>query len=305
MFEAADKTPIERLESPLLEEKKVTLYIKRDDLIHPQVSGNKWRKLKYNLLEAKKAGYKKILTFGGAFSNHIYALAAAGKALNMEMIGMIRGEPQAVLNSTLQFAEGCGMELHYVDRETYRMKNHEGFIKTLKERFGDFYLVPEGGTNELALQGVAEMVHEIDIPFDYICTACGTGGTLAGIVEGLKGEATAIGFPVLKGAEFLEEEVKKLLPNNPGNWEMQYEYHFGGYAKIKKPLVQFMQDFEKQFNIPLEPVYTAKMLFGLMDLVEKDYFKRSSTIIAVHTGGLQGLEGMKKKVERVLGTAIE
>lgn len=299
-------TPIQKITDPEIEKAGVQLYIKRDDLIHPLVSGNKWRKLKYNLLEASKQGHKTILTFGGAFSNHIYSMAAAGALYGFKTIGIIRGEETMPLNPTLEFAQSKGMELQYISRTEYREKDSDHFINKLKEEYGEFYLVPEGGSNALALPGVAELVSEINIPFDYLCTAIGTGGTMAGLISTKQVRYKTIGFAALKGEDYLEEEVRSLIKSTgesvPTNWEIMHNYHFGGYAKMKKELALFIRDFEAADNIPLDPVYTSKMLFGVFDLIKKGYFEKGKTIIALHTGGLQGKAGMEQKINKLLNS---
>lgn len=265
--------------------------IKREDQNHPFVSGNKWWKLKYNLEEAAINGQTPLLTFGGAYSNHIYASAAAAHELGLKSIGIIRGEETLSLNPTLAFAKAKGMQLQYVSREEYRNKTESSFIEQLHNQFGDFYLIPEGGTNELAVRGCAEFANQLssEVDFDYLCLPVGTGGTIAGIIEGLDESKKIIGFPVLKGATFLEDEIMRYTTKN--NWQLVYDYHFGGYAKITHELTEFMDQVEKQFNIPLDPIYTAKMMFGGMDLIKKKFFAPGSTILAIHTGGLQGNAG--------------
>ena len=285
------KTVLQKLEEPLFNEKKIEVFVKRDDLIHPTVSGNKWRKLKYNLLEAQKQKQETLLSFGGAYSNHIYALAAAGKLFNFKTIGIIRGERTEPLNPVLAFAQENGMRLHYISRAAYRDKYNPDLIGEFKERFGRFYLVPEGGSNVLAVKGCIEIVDEIDIDFDYICTSCGTGGTLAGIITGLVGEKNALGFSALKGGEFLKDDVTQLIKGYCGqtysNWDIITDYHFGGYAKSKPALLEFMKHFERNHKIPIEFIYTGKMFYGLYDLIKKDFFKPGETIVALHTGGVR------------------
>lgn len=286
-------TPIVPIRDSLLAEKGVELLIKREDLNHPIISGNKWRKLKYNLLEAKKQGYSKLLTFGGAFSNHIYATAGAGKEFGFETIGIIRGEEHLPLNPTLSFAIASGMHLEYMDRATYRSKSAPEVINLLKQQFGDFYLIPEGGTNSLAIQGCEEIIPEIEVDFDYLCCPVGTGGTMAGLISGLDGRSKVIGFSSLKG-DFLTAEVANLLKESDmdyDNWSVNTAYHFGGYARTKPALLEFMNGFEKRHQIPLDPVYTAKMMFGIYDLAQSGFFPTGTRIIAVHTGGLQGKAG--------------
>ena len=278
---------------------RIRLFIKRDDLLHPQISGNKWRKMKYNLLEMQKQNKKTLLTFGGAFSNHIAAAAAAGKAYGFQTIGIIRGEELNASNATLSFAEENGMRFKFVSRTDYRRKEDASFMEELKEEFGDFYMLPEGGTNCFALPGCAEVIGEIDaeISADYYCVACGTGGTIAGMISGLK-KGRVLGFSALKG-DFLRGEVKGLLSNCDvdisENFSINTDYHFGGYAKFKPDLIKFMNDFKSQYEIELDPVYTGKMFFGIFDLVQKGYFEEGSTVVAVHTGGLQGVEGFRAR----------
>lgn len=298
----AQATPIVEIRDTLLNENKISLYIKREDLNHPALSGNKWHKLKYNIREAIELGEKTLLTFGGAYSNHIYAAAAAGRIFNFRTIGLIRGEEHLPLNPTLSFAKENGMELYYLDRTAYRQKNSSQVIQNLRDRFGDFYLIPEGGTNELAVKGCSELIGKMDLHFDYICCPCGTGGTLAGLVSGLNGKKYALGFSVLKGASFLKDNVRTLL-NNTGyglltNWNINLDYHFGGYAKVSKDLIEFINTFYSNTKIPIEPIYTGKMIYGIYDLISKGFFEQGTRIIAVHTGGLQGLSGLQSKIKK-------
>jgi 1-aminocyclopropane-1-carboxylate deaminase len=282
-------TPIIELKSPAFKEFAVRVLIKREDLNHPFVSGNKWWKLKYNLEEAARLGHDTLLTFGGAYSNHIFATAAAGRELELKTIGLIRGEETLPLNHTLAFAESCGMKLHYISREAYRKKTETDFIEQLHNQFGDFYLIPEGGTNELAIKGCAEFAAQLskEIDFDYLCLPVGTGGTMAGLIQGLDSAKKIIGFSSLKGGEFLVEEIKKLILPESNNWVINSDYHFGGYGKVTPELKSFIEEMRIQQQLPLDVVYTGKMVFGIIDLVTKDYFKRGSTLMILHTGGLQ------------------
>lgn len=307
-------SPIETLEAGWLTQKGVRLLVKRDDLlrIHERSAfcGNKWRKLKYNLYEARRQELDTLLTFGGAFSNHLAAVAEAGQIFGFQTIGIVRGEENLPLNPTLQFCRDCGMELHYLDRATYRTKNQPAFAEWMAQRFGDFYWIPEGGTNVLALQGSAEMTQEIENQLDsklpdYYAVACGTGGTLAGLILGLNHKSQAIGVSVLKGT-FLHEDVTQLLSGNSNasfsNWQMQTAYHCGGYAKFTPELIQFINNFKDQFNIPLDPIYTGKLFFGLFDLIQKDFFPPGSTVLAIHTGGLQGIAGFNAQHGNLLNS---
>lgn len=281
-----------------LEPYKVRLFIKREDLIHPVISGNKWRKLKYNLLEAKSAGCQTLLTFGGAYSNHIHATAGAARQFGFKSIGIIRGEEHLPLNPTLKEASAMGMELYYMDRGTYREKHTAAVLDDLRDLFGEFYLVPEGGTNQLALKGTAEIVEDIQADYDYFIASCGTGGTLAGIIAGLNGKGSALGFAVLKG-DFLAAEISQLLTKNdsvvPNNWSVNNDYHFDGYAKYNMQLVSFINKFSQQNKIPLDPIYTGKMMYGIIDLIKQEYFPQNARILAIHTGGLQGVKGFNKR----------
>lgn len=272
----------------------IELYIKRDDLNHPLISGNKLRKLKYNLIEASEKGFSKIVTFGGAFSNHILATAAAGKEFGFETIGVIRGEElinQIDDNPTLREARNLGMKFYFISREIYRNKDSEVFLKELEEKFGSFYLVPEGGTNELAIKGCEEILEEEDSSFDFVCCAVGTGGTISGIINASKTNQKILGFPALKG-NFLYNDIRKFVHQN--NWDLILEYHFGGYGKIKPELITFLNKFYLETNVPLDPLYNGKMMFGIIDLIAKNYFPSGSKILAIHTGGLQGIKGVNK-----------
>lgn len=266
----------------------INLFVLRLDKIHPYISGNKWYKLKYTLEEAKRQKKDTLVTFGGAYSNHISATAAAGKEFGFKTIGIIRGDELGENeNPTLRFAKECGMELHFVSREDYKKKNSSERIRSITSSLTNFYLLPEGGTNSLAVKGCAEIISHIDIPFNYVCCPVGTGGTLAGIISALKENQKVIGFSVLKGAQFLKNDIQKFIKEKK-NWELNHDYHFGGYAKHPPELLKFISDFEKEKNIPLEQVYTGKMMFGIYDLLKKNHFPENSTVIAIHTGGLQG-----------------
>lgn len=287
--------------------KQVEIFIKREDLLHPHISGNKFRKLKYNLQEARKQKKKKILTFGGAFSNHISATAAAGMEFGFSTVGVIRGEElgkdlKKTLseNPTLQFAASCGMELFFISRERYRelsrdFQNPKMILEELQEKFGDFYLLPEGGTNKLAIKGCEEILSQKDQSFDYICCPVGTGGTMSGIINASSNHQKVLGFSALKG-DFLKEEIQKNTSHK--NWEIIPDFHFGGYAKVNKNLINFINTFKKEYGVSLDPIYTGKMMFGIFDLLEKGYFGKHSDILAIHTGGLQGIAGMNRKLQQ-------
>lgn len=274
------------------------MFIKRDDLLHPFVSGNKFRKLKYNIKEALQSNHTKIITFGGAYSNHIAATAYACKENEIEAIGIIRGEELAskiAENPTLKFAADCGMKFEFISRESYRNKAEEAFVASLQKKYGNHYLIPEGGANTLAVQGCEGIISADDIDFDYICCAIGTGTTIAGLINSAYPNQKILGFPALKG-DFLQNDIRKFATNT--NWELIKDYHFGGYGVVTDELIDFLNDFYKTNKIPLDPVYTGKMVFGVLDLIQKDYFPEKAKILLIHTGGLQGIAGMNQLLEK-------
>ncbi len=271
----------------------IELFIKREDELHPIISGNKFRKLKYNIQEAKRLGHATLLTFGGAFSNHILAVAGAGAEFGFKTIGVIRGEELECKineNPTLAQAQELGMQFHFVSRTAYRDKESSSFISFLSEKFGNFYLVPEGGTNDLAIKGCEEILTSEDKSyFTHIACAVGTGGTISGLINSSSEKQQIIGFSSLKGA-FLSEVIRNFVSKT--NWSISDAYHFGGYGKVNDELIQFLNSFYTQTSIPLDPVYTGKMVFGVLDLIEKGYFPPNAKILMIHTGGLQGIKGM-------------
>lgn len=274
------------------------LVIKREDLIGNGISGNKFRKLKYNIIQAQKLGFSKILTFGGAYSNHILAASYIKKFYNIDVIGVVRGEELAHKieeNPTLKRAQENGMQFHFVSRETYRNKENLGFINNLKVLYGDFYLLPEGGTNHLAIKGCEEILTEEDSRYDYICCAVGTGGTLAGLINASQSHQQVLGFSALKG-DFLKADVVKLVSKD--NWSINTNYHFGGYAKVTKELIDFMNVFKTETTILLDPIYNGKMLFGIYDLMKSGYFSKNTSILAIHTGGQQAISGMNQLLHK-------
>ncbi len=329
------------VQDDFVSDRNIQLFLKRDDLLHnyfqeilfgenkntPFVSGNKFRKMKYNLLYMKKMGIRRLLTFGGAFSNHIHATAAAGQMLGIETIGVIRGERTEPLSPTLRFAEACGMHLRFVNRDDYR--NKDLLMKTLKAQISDFYYLPEGGTNALAMLGTAEIVGEIEqqlenVAPNFICTPCGTGGTIAGIISAANAATHVLGFSALKG-DFLQKDVTELLEmskntvytegslseifeekkvrensHDNGNWSINTDFHCGGYARFTPELIQFINNFKQKKGIALDPVYTGKMMLGIYKLIETGYFPDNSTIVAVHTGGLQGIEGFNQRFGQLI-----
>lgn len=271
----------------------IELFIKREDLLHPIISGNKFRKLKYNIEEAKKSGNNTLLTFGGAFSNHILAVAGAGAEFGFKTIGVIRGEELASKvneNPTLLKAKELGMDFYFVSRSVYQEKESESFVIELKDRFGDFYLIPEGGTNKFAIKGCKEILTEEDKQvFSYVACAVGTGGTFSGLINSSDEKQQLIGFSSLKGA-FLSYVIRNFAEKT--NWIINDDYHFGGYGKVTDELIHFLNNFYNQTAIPLDPVYTGKMVFGILEMIKNGYFDPKSKILIIHTGGLQGIKGM-------------
>ncbi|WP_048826260.1 1-aminocyclopropane-1-carboxylate deaminase/D-cysteine desulfhydrase [Hymenobacter sp. DG25B] len=297
---------LQELVEPVAQARGVRLVLLRDDLTHPELPGNKWRKLKYNLLEARRQGHDTLLTFGGAYSNHLAAVAAAGRLTGLRTIGVVRGEelqnsPASALNPTLAQAVADGMQLLYLDRATYRRKQEQAVLAGLLLQTGPAYIIPEGGSNALALPGCAELVTALQdqLPFDYLCVACGTGGTLAGLLTGLQGAQQAVGVAALKGGEFLRQEVDALTQAGTGqaftNYSLQTQYHAGGYARFSPEILGFIRSFQERYDVLLDPVYTGKLLWAVLDLLKQGYFPPGSTVVAVHTGGLQGWAGFRQR----------
>lgn len=294
MLEQPTNIPVQPLQDEVTELAGVELFIKREDLIHPYISGNKWRKLRYVLEEAQQQGCQQLLTFGGAYSNHILAVAAAAQQEGFKSVGIIRGEAHSPLNPSLAKATALGMELHYLPRSEYRHKHTEEVLLPLRKAFPEAYFIPEGGSTALALPGCAEIAEDLQwLNPTHIAVSCGTGGTLAGLIQGCSTylpQAKLLGFPALKGGSFLEEEIHKLLQASPKKYTAHYQllthYHFGGYAKKKPELLNFMSNFQTTHQIPLDFVYTGKMMFGLYDLIKSGFFPKQSRIVGIHTGGL-------------------
>lgn len=286
------------LKHSLFEEQEVKVSIKRLDLIHPQVSGNKFFKLKYNLEKAKTKGQNTVLTFGGAFSNHIAAVAFAAKAEGLKSIGVIRGDEITPLNHTLKMAQTNGMELFFIPRELYRNKTEPSFLNDLKSKFGDFFMIPEGGTNELAISGTSEILEKEDEEFSHIIASIGTGGTFAGLAKSLLHHQTLIGISALKG-NFIHQEIENLLHmyqiSPKGKRLIMDNFHFGGYAKYKEELIDFIWQFHENFKITLDPIYTGKLIFGVWDMILKNHFPKGSSLLIIHSGGLQGNIGFTER----------
>lgn len=283
---------LHRVKLPELETRGVTIDLVRDDLLHPMIAGNKWWKLKHALIHAAEHGKTTLLTFGGAYSNHLLAVAGAGYLFGFKTVGLVRGDETRELNPVLAQAQEWGMHLEGISRERYRQKHDPAFTRQLEQRWSPCLVLPEGGSGPLAVKGTREMVQRITVPHDVVCCSVGTGGTLAGIVSGAQRNVTALGFSSLKGGFFLKKEVKRLLEGHSigaQRWSIETRYHFGGYAKSDETLRAFCQSFEQAQNVALEPVYTGKMMFGLMDMIRKNTFPAQTRIIAWHTGNSQKL----------------
>jgi len=299
---------LQLVELPVFTDAGLRFWVKRDDLLHPHVSGNKWRKLKHNLLEARRLGLAKLITFGGAYSNHLAAVAAAGREFGFSTLGIVSGEASGADNPTLGFAKACGMDLFFTSRANLRNKSETELLTLLKIDASRALVLPQGGANCLALPGCAEIVTETEAQLghspDFFITACGTGTTLAGIASGIaERKTTALGIPVLKG-DFMHGEVANLLTHcgeKPHqNWKTLNDFHFGGYANWTPELIDFINDFKRKTGIPLDPVYTGKACFAAVKLAESGYFPKSSEIVFVHTGGLQGIAGFNQRFGQII-----
>src|SRR5258705_4845487 len=284
-FLSTENIPLSEVQHPLLKQHQIKLFVKRDDLIHPFISGNKWRKLKYNIEEMKRQEKTGMLTFGGAYSNHILAVAAAGNKSGFKTAGIIRGEEARENNPLLKKVKALGMQLQFISREEYRKKAAREFLAALQKDFPGFYIVPEGGANKLGVQGCKEIVGEITMDYTHVCCCCGTGTTLAGIAMSLSPGEKAIGFCVHKGGKTVEQNVLRWT-SGATNFSVINDYHFGGFAKSTPELNAFAKEFSAATKIPVEPVYTAKMFYGIFDLVCKGFFKPGSVLVAIHTGGI-------------------
>ncbi|AZZ96873.1 pyridoxal-phosphate dependent enzyme [Pseudoalteromonas sp. R3] len=288
------ESPLQQITAPELDTAGVSLHIKRDDLLHPTIQGNKWRKLKYNLKAMAVENKRALVTFSGPFSNHLYATAMACKQFNIQGHAVIRGPQLDLNNPTIRMASACGMTLHAVSRKEYRLRNEPEYLAQLEQQFPDTFVIPEGGSNHFALAGCKELAQSLP-DSDYVCCAVGSGGTLAGMLEGLAPDCQLLGIAVLKGAQYLRDDIQRLNPQASGrtNWQLLCDHHEGGYGKFSAPLWQFCQRMRRDHALPLEPIYTGKLMFALWQLVAQGYFPRGSRIIAIHSGGLQGLDGLR------------
>jgi 1-aminocyclopropane-1-carboxylate deaminase len=268
---------------------KVGVDVLRADLIDPLISGNKFFKLHLNLQQAHAEGVTKLLSFGGAWSNHLHALAATGNRLGIETVGVVRGEPGAVLTPCLQDAQAWGMQLHFVSRHDYARKTDAVLLHQWQAQFGPCYVIPEGGANRLGVLGCQALL-PAQHHYTHILLACGTGTTMAGLAS--VSTVPVIGIQVLKGEGYLQREVERLLLENKLSarcaWRVLDNWHEGGYARFTPGLLAFMQRFELATGVPLEPVYSAKLMQAVVKLIEQDYFPQGSRLLVIHGGGLQG-----------------
>jgi len=286
--------PIEKIELDLFKRKNIEVYLQRDDLLHKDVSGNKWRKLEYGLREYDRSKFDGILTFGGAFSNHLAATAAACQLLEIPLVAYIRGEKPIKLNDTLQFILNKGATLVWINREEYRELRTRNWPNPNVEIYNRYLVIPEGGQSEMAVKSCMDISKYWGNDYDYACCSIGTGTTFSGMVNGLKDRSTkSLGFVMLKDKHYLDDEILKMTLSS--NYKLNRAYHFNGFAKVTDELIHFLNTFYKVTQIPLEPIYTGKMMYGICDLAEQDYFPKGSEIIAIHTGGLQGIPGFNAR----------
>ncbi|REL29001.1 pyridoxal-phosphate dependent enzyme [Thalassotalea euphylliae] len=295
-------SPIQQIEHPLFKAHQLTVFIKRDDLIHPIISGNKWRKLQGNLAFAKQAKKRGVLSFGGAYSNHLHALAYACQQYQLSAIAIVRGEAKYQSNYTLSWAKHWGMNLQFVDRQTYRQRSELGYLKSLQAAYPDHLVVPEGGSNEYALSGLATLVSELNqqVDYDTLMLPVGSGGTIAGLIKADQNQHHILGIAVLKQADYLIGHINQLLGTTPStspytNWQLNTERHRGGYGKFSHEDCLRLAQFTAFTDIPFEPIYSGKMLLALLDLIEQGYFPSGHRITLLHTGGIQGLGGQLER----------
>jgi len=270
------------------------LFLKREDKIHNIISGNKYRKLKFNLINAKELGFKGLLTFGGAYSNHIPAVAYAAKKNGFKSLGFIRGEEivnNYLENPTLKYSHDLGMKFKFLSRSNYKLKTNENFLRKLKKKFKDYYLIPEGGTNALGVLGCQEILNDNDKEFDYICCSVGTGGTICGLINSSNENQKIIGFSSIN-KNYLLNDITKFVTNE--NWMLIDDFSFGGYGKVNNELIEFMNNFRLKYGILLDPIYTSKLVYGVLNLITNNFFKPNSKILMIHTGGHQGIFPMNK-----------
>lgn len=308
--------PMQSIELPEFDRAGLNVIVRRDDLLHPAISGNKAYKLLGHLETAHRLGARLLVSFGGAYSNHLHALAAASACYGFSSLAIIRGERPKQLSPTLRDVEALGMQLRFVSRADYASSNVDSLLVRLREEFGGFYLIPEGGGGAAGTLGLKlcmeAIAHTVDSAPDAICVAAGTGTTLAGLARYAQGDkfckAAVMGFSVLKGEGNLGATIRKLTPTSlplnetfhcsvtdqfyTAQWRLIHGFHAGGYAKTPKgEVLDFWRRFESSTGIPLDPVYTLKMFWGMASLANQGYWQKGSTLVAIHSGGLQGRRG--------------
>lgn len=302
-------SPVQEIQHPVFKQAEVEVFIKRDDLIHPAISGNKWRKLKYNVQAIVEKGLDGFITFGGAYSNHLAAAAYAGKLAGVDMIALVRGEIDDNQNPTLNFLKACGMHLHALTRDEYRQKANAGFLNELQGRYPKHLIIPEGGANLWGVQGCMEILSELDVQPDIVAASLGSATTFSGLVLSAKPQIELWGFPALKGGAYLRDTVNNFISEakqsnkvpptfDPPKWRLITDYHFGGFAKTTPAFIHFLNAFYTETGIPLDPIYTGKMMYGLLEEVKIGKIEPGSTILALHTGGLQGIKGMNQRLRK-------
>ena len=285
-------SPITKLHSDFLSQKSIEVYVKRDDLIHDVISGNKWRKLKYHFIEAQKKKIQTILSFGGQYSNHLHALSYLSNISGFNSIGILRGNKNMQLNSTLSFCKSNNMLFHYINRYQYRFQKYSPeYLQQYKDLFGDYFLIPEGGNNILGVKGCLEILQEVDVDFDYVCCSVGTGCTASGIIQSLNKKQFLIGFCPFQKVFEQKKNIERLCNNNYVNWKLVPDLSFKGFGKIDTNLTEFVQKFYINYNIKLDLIYMGKLFYYLFNYIRKDFFKKKTKILVLHSGGLQGLKG--------------
>lgn len=283
---------IDYLRDVWLEERQVRLGMLRLDLVHPLVSGNKWFKLKENIQAARASGRRSLLSFGGAYSNHLHALAAAAAAYGLHAIGVVRGLPGDTLSPTLEDCRSMGMELQFVSREIYRRKEDPEYLASLQQHYPEAWLVPEGGNNEAGMSGAGAIASRIPADTGMVCLPVGTGATFSGIRAKLDRHIPMTGFTAMKGGGYLEPGIAGVLPDGQDNWRLETSFHFGGFARYDDVLLRFINGFYERHNIQLDFVYTGKMMYGIYELIRTGIIQAGTHLVCIHTGGLQGNRGL-------------
>lgn len=304
-FDAKVFSPIDEVTNVVLDRAQISLAVKREDLLHPTISGNKWRKLKFNLKYALDNRIETIITFGGAFSNHIYSTAAACKELGLKSVGLIRGDYDKH-NPTTMFARKCGMELRFIDRLSYKEKENSDVVKSILSQYSNYILIPEGGSNDLAIEGLHELSNEINATkYSIILVSAGTGSTASGILSNLHPDKELWVFSSLK-SNYLKQEILEKTPASK-HQQLRFisDYHFRGYGKTTPELINFINDFKAQTGIPTDPIYNGKLIAGFHDMIEQGQAINSNSYLWIHTGGLQGIAAYNYMAEKKNRDMIE